>query len=57
LADHLRAHRLAALVIDMSVRPQDALRSLAGRLGAPYLALPRADAKRLSTAVSAVLDT
>lgn len=56
LANHLRAQGLAALVLDMSARPQEALKSLAARLGAPYLALPRADATRLSSAVSAVLD-
>ena len=56
LADQLRAQGIAALVIDMSARPQEALRALAGRLNAPYLALPRADAQRLSTAVSAALD-
>jgi magnesium chelatase subunit D len=56
VADDLRRQGTAALVIDMSTRPQDALKALAGRLHAPYLALPRADAKRLSTAVSAALD-
>ncbi|WP_298844598.1 magnesium chelatase subunit D [uncultured Roseobacter sp.] len=54
-ADVLRAEGVSALVIDMSARPQEALRELSARLGAPYLALPRADAQRLSGAVSAAL--
>ncbi|WP_295317550.1 VWA domain-containing protein, partial [Roseobacter sp.] len=52
----LRARGTAALVIDMSNRPQEALRTLAGHLNAPYLALPRANAERLTGAVSAALD-
>ena len=43
---------VAALVVDTANRPQPALRALAGTLGAPYLALPRADAERLSEAVT-----
>ena len=56
MAALLRAQNIAALVIDMSKRPQEALRGLAARLSAPYIALPRADAQRLSGAVSAALD-
>ena len=44
-----------ALVIDTANRPQEALRALSGALDAPYIALPRADAQRLSAAVSAAL--
>ena len=55
MAGLLRAQQISALVIDMSVRPQEALRGLAAQLQAPYLALPRADAQRLSGAVSAAL--
>ena len=55
MADVLRADGIAALVIDMSNRPQEPLRALAARLDAPYLAMPRADAQRLSGAVSAAL--
>lgn len=55
IATLLRAQNTSALVIDMSARPQDQLRALAARLNAPYLALPRADAKRLTGAVSAAL--
>ena len=56
MATLLSAHNIAALVIDMSNRPQDALRNLAARLAAPYIALPRANAERLTGAVSAALD-
>lgn len=56
LAQVLRAQKIASLVIDMSNRPQEALRGLAAQLDAPYLALPRADAQRLTGAVSAALD-
>lgn len=56
MAQVLAAQDIASLVIDMSNRPQDALRALAVRLGAPYLALPRANAERLTGAVSAALD-
>lgn len=55
LARSLRAAGVPALVIDMGNRPEAALRALAADMGAPYLALPRADAGRLSTAVSAAL--
>jgi magnesium chelatase subunit D len=56
LAQLLRAQGTASLVIDMGNRPTAALRGLAGHLDAPYLALPRADAQRLTGAVSAALD-
>ena len=56
LARLLRAQGIAGLVLDVSVRPQEALRGLAAQMGAPYIALPRADAKRLSGAISAALE-
>ncbi len=56
MAGLLTAQNIAGLVIDMSNRPQDALRSLAARMQAPYIALPRADAERLTGAVSAALE-
>ncbi len=56
LARAIRAQSLPALVIDMSPRPQRPLEALAAEMGAPYLALPRADAGRLSSAVAATLD-
>ena len=52
----IRAAHLDALVIDSGNRPSDALRHLATTLAAPYLAMPRADAARLSTAVGAALE-
>lgn len=55
MAQLVRAEGIAALVIDMSNRPQEPLRALAGALSAPYIALPRADAERLTGAVSAAL--
>ncbi len=51
----MQAQNIAALVIDMSNRPQEPLRALSARLSAPYIALPRADAERLTGAVSAAL--
>ncbi|MEM1074153.1 MAG: magnesium chelatase subunit D [Pseudomonadota bacterium] len=56
MARMLGAQGISALVIDMSNRPQDALRGLAQNLNARYIALPRADAVRLSSAVSAALE-
>jgi magnesium chelatase subunit D len=56
LARTLRASGIAALVIDMGARPEPQLRLLAAEMAGPYLALPRADAGRLSAAVSAALD-
>ncbi len=47
---------IASLVIDTAVRPQTALAKLSGELGARYIALPRADARRLSAAVTVALD-
>jgi magnesium chelatase subunit D len=55
IARALRATGTPAVVIDTATRPQEALRALAGALDAPYIALPRADAHRLSSAVSAAL--
>ena len=55
MAKSLRGHAVECLVIDMSNRPQQALKQLSETLLAPYVPLPRADAKRLSSAVSAVL--
>jgi magnesium chelatase subunit D len=56
LARAVRGQAIPGLVIDMSPRPQRQLEALAAEMGAPYLPMPRADAGRLSTAVSATLD-
>ncbi|MFK7754643.1 MAG: magnesium chelatase subunit D [Sedimentitalea sp.] len=50
------AQRCDALVIDMGNRPEPALRALCDLMGGPYVPLPRADAHRLSQAVSSALD-
>ncbi len=55
LARAMRAAGLPALVIDTANRPQPALRELAATLAAPYIALPRADAQRLTTVLQAAL--
>ncbi len=55
LARGLRARGIPGLVIDTGARPERALATLAGALDAPYLPLPRADARRLSAAVAAAL--
>ncbi len=52
----IRATGTPALVIDVANRPQSGLRALAKDMDAPYLALPRADAHRLSAALGAALD-
>jgi magnesium chelatase subunit D len=55
LARALRGAGMPALVIDTAKRPQAGLRQLAAVLDAPYLALPRADAQRLSGVLQAAL--
>lgn len=56
LARQIRATGTPAMVIDVANRPQAGLRLLAQTMDAPYLALPRADAHRLSAALGAALD-
>lgn len=56
LAKQVRLQGLEMLVIDMSIRPQPALRNLSQHLDATYMPLPRADAQKLSGAVQSVLD-
>ncbi len=55
MARTIRANGIDALVIDTGNRPADALKSLSQTLKAPYLPLPRADANRLSAAVTHAL--
>lgn len=52
----IRARGIPALVIDIGNRPQPSLQDLARTMGATYLPLPRADAQKLSTAVSVALE-
>jgi magnesium chelatase subunit D len=55
VARAFRADRIETIVIDTGNRPEPALRALSDTLSGLYLPLPRADAKRLSAAVSAAL--
>ncbi|MEO0389317.1 MAG: magnesium chelatase subunit D [Pseudomonadota bacterium] len=52
MAQLIRGAALPGLVIDTGKRPTQDLRALAQDMDAPYLPLPRADARTLSTAVS-----
>ncbi|WP_415400726.1 VWA domain-containing protein [Tateyamaria sp. SN3-11] len=56
MASAIRGQGIGALVIDMSNRPQPSLKALGATLNAPYIALPRADAHKLTGAVTAALD-
>ncbi len=51
----IRATATPALIIDTANRPQPGLQALAKQMDAPYLALPRADAHRLSSVLEAAL--
>lgn len=55
MARALRAEGTPSILIDTAVRPQQAAKALAHEMGARYIALPGADAARLSGAVSAAL--
>jgi magnesium chelatase subunit D len=55
MARVIRARSWPGLVIDTGLRPTRGLDALAREMGAPYLPLPRADAKSLSAAVDASL--
>ena len=55
VARAIRAQGTESLVIDMSNRPQPALQDLGRTLDGSYIALPRADAHRVTDAVSAAL--
>jgi magnesium chelatase subunit D len=56
MARLVRAHGLPALVVDTGNRPTPWLQALARGMEATFLALPRAEAHRLSAALSAALD-
>lgn len=55
LATTIRASGLPSIVIDTANRPQPSLQTLAKALDAPYIALPRADAHRLSSVLGAAM--
>ncbi len=55
IARIIRAAGLSAVIIDTGTRPQPALAALARTMAAPYVALPRADAHRLSAVLGQAL--
>ncbi|MEM9585132.1 MAG: magnesium chelatase subunit D [Pseudomonadota bacterium] len=55
IAHQIAAQRIDAIVIDAGNRPERSLKALSSEMRGHYVALPRADAKRLSEAVSASL--
>ncbi|MEL7093313.1 MAG: magnesium chelatase subunit D [Pseudomonadota bacterium] len=55
IAHAIRAQGTDALVIDTGNRPAPSLRDLSGALDGAYIALPRADAARVSAAVDAAV--
>lgn len=55
IAQAIRAQGTDALIIDTGNRPEPALRDLSGTLAGTYIALPRADAARVSAAVGAAV--
>jgi magnesium chelatase subunit D len=55
MARWLRREGFSGIVIDAGTRPERALGQLAGEMGARYLPLPRADARKLSTALGDAL--
>jgi magnesium chelatase subunit D len=56
LARAFAASGTPGLVLDTANRPQTDLRALAAQMGAPYLPLPRADARALSAVLSSALE-
>jgi len=55
LADAIATTRCPSVVLDLGTRPQPALEKIANRLQGRYLPLPRADAHRMSAALSTAL--
>ena len=56
VARSMRRSKVDAIVIDTGRRPEQALAEISNTLGGTYIALPRADARSLSDAVSSTLD-
>jgi len=56
VAARLRGNGVPALLIDTATRPGPLVSEIAAAMGARYLALPRADAARLSAAIGAARD-
>ena len=55
LAGKIAEEQVPALVIDTTIRPEKTLQALAGKMRANYIALPRSDAKSVSSAVASAL--
>ncbi|WP_375279511.1 magnesium chelatase subunit D [Pseudooctadecabacter sp.] len=55
IAAHIRANRLESIVLDLGNRPSAFLSGLARKMDGLYVPLPRADAQKMSGAVSAAL--
>lgn len=56
MARFIRASGVPAVVLDLGTRPQPQLATLANTMAGRYLALPRADAARMSDALTKVMD-
>jgi magnesium chelatase subunit D len=56
-ADWLRASKIRSVVLDTAIRPQKALQSLAHRMGADHVALPRATTAGLTQAIVTAVHT
>lgn len=56
LSNQIRRQGLSVLVIDIAARPQSALRDISQHLDGTYLPLPRADSRKLSSAVQTAMD-
>ena len=55
-AEIIKASNISSLVIDTSNQPQKSSKDIAEAMGANYLPLPRADAKKLSIALNRILN-
>jgi magnesium chelatase subunit D len=55
LAGKIAEAQIPALVIDTTIRPEKTLQALADKMRADYIALPRSDAKSVSSAVASAL--
>jgi len=56
IAAGLARQGVPGVLVDTANRPAESARSIAARLGADYLALPRADAHKISASVTAALE-
>ncbi|MEM1005443.1 MAG: VWA domain-containing protein [Pseudomonadota bacterium] len=56
-ADWLRASNIRSVVLDTAIRPQKTLQSLAHRMGADHIALPRASTSGMTRAIETAIST